>query len=159
MVTSQIVWGFWRYWILCQVKFLNFFSICQCFEADEWHVWVNLKIQAIFFGVQGFRGNWYYFAPGKFFSFLCSEVGECQQINNKKNQYKLYGRILRETNSGKDLGAMVDKDKKLKNKIMAQTKKSKQHSYLHYQWVGLKGTLSVNQEIFQILYSTSVQPI
>ena len=74
-------------------------------------------------------------------------------INNRKHQYKLYGKILRETNSEKDLGVIVDKDMKFKNQVAAQTKKAN-------NMLGMikRNFECVNQEIFQILYSTLVRP-
>ena len=72
--------------------------------------------------------------------------------NNRKTQYKLYGKILRETNSEKDLGVIVDKDMKFKSQVAAQTKKAN-------NTLGMikRNFECVNQEIFQILYSTLVR--
>ena len=58
----------------------------------------------------------------KFSTDECS-VMHCG-TNNRKNWYKLYGTILRETNSEKELGVIVDKDTKFKIQAMAQTKKA-----------------------------------
>jgi hypothetical protein len=87
----------------------------------------------------------------KFNTTKCS-VMHCG-LNNKKIQYELYGEILRETESEKDLGVIVDKDMKFKNQVMAQTKKANKA-------LGMikRNFECVNQEIFQILYSVLVRP-
>ena len=63
------------------------------------------------------------------------------------------GKILRETNSEKDLGVIVDKDMKFKSQVAAQTKKAN-------NTLGMikRNFECVNQDIFQILYSTLVRP-
>ena len=87
----------------------------------------------------------------KFNTDKCS-VMHCG-INNLKTQYKRYGKILRETNSEKDLRVIVDKDMKFKSQVAAQTKKAN-------NTLGMikRNFECVNQEIFQILYSTLVRP-
>ena len=87
----------------------------------------------------------------KFNTDKCS-VMHCG-TNNRKTQYKLYGKILRDTNSEKDLGVIVDKDMKFKSQVAAQTKKAN-------NTLGMikRNFECVNQEVFQILYSTLVRP-
>ena len=87
----------------------------------------------------------------KFNTDKCS-VMHCE-TNNRKTQYQLYGKVLRETSSEKDLGVIVDKDMKFKSQVAAQTKKAN-------NTLGMikRNFECVNQEIFQILYSTLVRP-
>ena len=93
----------------------------------------------------------------KFNTDKCS-VMHCG-INNRKTQYKLYGKILRETNSEKDLGVIVDTDMKFKSQVAAQTKKANNDNNKANSVGIIKRNFEwVNQEIFQTLYSTLVRP-